>query len=155
MTHDDFAQRVTAMEDTLYHVAATLLRRPCDQEDAVQEAIAQAWQHRARLRDDAAFPAWLVRILINTARSIGRKRQREVVTDTMPDQPAPHAPTPVYRLFASLEEKYRLPMVLHYVEGYPVAEVAALLHRPVNTVKSQLLRGRALLRALLEKEELL
>lgn len=153
MTHESFAQRVSAMEATLYHVAATLLRRPCDQEDAVQEALARAWQHRASLRDEAAFPGWLLRILINTAHGMGRKRQREIVTDALPMAAAPEQ-TPVYRLFSGLEEKYRLPMVLHYVEGYDVAEVAAMLHRPVNTVKSQLMRGRARLRALLEEEGL-
>lgn len=155
MTHDEFAQRVTAMEDTLYHVAASILRRPCDQEDAVQEAIARAWQHRGRLRDAAAFPAWLIRILINVSRSMGKRRQRELATSVLPDTlAAPEASTSLYQLFIGLEEKYRLPMVLHYVEGFDVAQVAAMLHRPENTVKSQLLRGRKLLRQQLEEEEL-
>lgn len=154
MTHEDFSRRVTAMEATLYHVAATLLRRPCDQEDAVQEALARAWQHRASLRDEAAFPGWIIRILVNTAHGMGRKCQREVITDALPQAAAPEESS-VYRLFIGLEEKYRLPMVLHYVEGYDVAQVAAMLRRPVNTVKSQLMRGRARLRALMEEEELL
>ena len=154
MTHESFTRRVIAMEATLYRVAATLLRRPCDREDAVQEALAQAWQHRASLREEAAFPGWIIRILVNTCHGMGRKRRREIIADVLP-QDNPPGETPVYRLFSSLEEKYRLPMVLHYVEGYSVADVAAMLHRPVNTVKSQLMRGRARLRALLEEEELL
>lgn len=152
MTRDEFARRVLSMETTLYHVAATLLRSPCDQEDAVQEAILQGWKHHHRLRDDGAFPAWMIRILINASHSIGRRKQREIMMDQLPDAAAPPPPASVYSLFIGLDEKYRLPMVLHYVEGYDVAQVAAMLHRPENTIKSQLLRGRKLLRQLLDME---
>ena len=44
-------------------------------------------------------------------------------------------------------------MVLHYVEGYAVSEVADMLCLGVNTVKSRLLRGRRLLGAALEEGE--
>lgn len=66
---------------------------------------------------------------------------------------APDADADLYRLFTSLPEAYRLPMVLHYVEGYAVSEVADMLRLGVNTVKSRLLRGRRLLGAALEEGE--
>ena len=65
MTHEEFARQVVEMQDTLYHVSATLLRRECDREDAVQEAIATALTKLTALREDRAFPAWIIRILIN------------------------------------------------------------------------------------------
>ena len=59
----------------------------------------------------------------------------------------------MYELFTSLEEKYRLPMVLYYVEGYSVAEAAHILHLPQNTLKSRLHRGRQTLRSSLALKE--
>lgn len=65
MTHEEFARQVVEMQDTLYHVSATLLRRECDREDAVQEAIATALTKLTALREERAFSAWIIRILIN------------------------------------------------------------------------------------------
>ena len=52
----------------------------------------------------------------------------------------------------ALPEKYRTVIYLHYFEGYPVAELARLLHRPESTVKTWLRRGRDVLRERLDEE---
>ena len=54
---------------------------------------------------------------------------------------------------ARLPEKLRLPLLLHYLEGFPLEEVARMLRLPVGTVKSRLHQGRRALRLQLEKEE--
>ena len=51
-----------------------------------------------------------------------------------------------------LDEKYRMPVVLYYLEGYKIREIARILDRSENTVKSQLARGRQMLKSELEKE---
>lgn len=59
------------------------------------------------------------------------------------------------RLFEAvmrLPAKYRAVLHLFYYEGYAVAEIAHILHRPAGTVKSQLNRGRALLKTTLQEE---
>ncbi len=57
--------------------------------------------------------------------------------------PAPPTANPdLYRFFTNLPDKLRLTMVLHYVEGYDVREIARMLHIPAGTVKTRLMRGR-------------
>ena len=149
MTQAEFVRRVVAMEDTLYRVSTTLLPQLCDRQDAVQSAIEKALRKRDKLRDPNALEAWLTRILINECYLILRSRKRETPMNDLPErETAPDALPDLYELFTSLEEKYRLPMVLYYVEGYSVAEAAHILHLPQNTLKSRLHRGRrpALLR---------
>lgn len=154
MTKEDFAQRATAMRDRLYRVSATLLRRECDREDAVQEALLTALRRLSALRNEEKFEAWLMRILINTCYDQLRRAKREISVDTIPDvYAAPEGGTDLFRYFHQMEEKYRLPMVLHYVEGYEVREVARLLRLPEGTVKSRLMRGRAMLKKQLEEED--
>lgn len=46
------------------------------------------------------------------------------------------------RLLSGLEERYRLPLVLHYAGGLTVEEIAKALKLPVGTVKSRMSRGR-------------
>ena len=50
----------------------------------------------------------------------------------------------------ALDEKYRLPVTLHYIEGFRTQEIAAMLKVPEGTVKTRLRRAREMLRKELE-----
>lgn len=154
MTQAEFARRVVAMQDTLYRVSTTLLPQLCDREDAVQSAIEKALRKREHLRDPDALAPWLTRILINECYALLRRRKHETLMDELPQRQVEADARPdIYQLFTSLEEKYRLPMVLYYVEGYCVKEIGSILRLPQGTVKSRLHRGRRLLRDSLALEE--
>ena len=155
MTQAEFTGRTVAMQDTLYRVSCTILPQLCDREDAVQSAIEKALRKRLLLRNEDALEAWLTRILINECYQLLRRRKRETLYDDLPPQreTAPDALPDIYQLFTSLEEKYRLPMVLYYVEGYTVEECARMLRLGQNTLKSRLHRGRQLLRQNIDLEE--
>ncbi len=154
MTQAEFTDRIVTMQDTLYRVSTTILPQLCDREDAVQGAIEKAWRKQGKLRDDRALQAWVIRILINECYTLLRRHRHEVPADTLPErETAPDALPDVYQWFTSLSEKYRLPMVLYYVEGYSVEETARMLKLPQGTLKSRLHRGRLLLKDLLDVEE--
>ena len=154
MTQEEFSNRIIAMQDTLYRVSTTILPQLCDREDAVQAAIEKAWDKQGTLRDDRMLRAWVIRILIHECSALLRRRKRESPVEVLPERETePDALRDLYRLFTSLEEKYRLPMVLFYVEGYSVEEIARMLRMPQGTLKSRLHRGRLLLRDTLNGEE--
>lgn len=143
MTHDEFAQMIIGMQDTLYRISASLLHQPCDQEDAVQSVLEKALCKKAALRDERNLQGWVVRILINECYALLRKRKREFPMEALPEPVIPQgADKDLYRFFRGLPDKLRLPMVLFYVEGYSTKEIASLLHLPGGTVKSRLSRGR-------------
>ncbi len=143
MTNEDFADRIVAMQGTLYRVTCSILREHADREDAVQSAIEKAWRKLGSLRDESRLKSWMVRILINECYTILRHQKRETPVETIPDSPAPESADPdLYRFFAGLPETLRLTMVLYYVEGYDVKEIAKILRIPTGTVKTRLLRGR-------------
>lgn len=56
----------------------------------------------------------------------------------------------VQRAVDGLPEKYRMVVLLYYMEELPVAQIADLLHIPPGTVKSRLYQARKLLRKQLE-----
>ena len=145
MTKEEFEARIIAMQDTLWRVSATILRQPCDREDAIQECIYKALRKRDSLRDDRFMQSWVIRILINECYSIHRRAKWERPSERLPEpppMPGPDADPEVFRILFSLNEKLRLPMVLHYVEGYSVDEVARIMRIPTGTVKSRLARAR-------------
>lgn len=154
MTQEEFARHIVDMQDTLYRVATTILPRLHDREDAVQQAIEKAWRNQRALREDSAMKSWVVRILINECYALLRRSKREIPSETLPErEAAPDAKVDVYQLFTSLDKKHRLPMVLYYVEGYTIEEISRILLRPQGTIKSQLHRGRMMLRNNLSLEE--
>ena len=153
MTSDEFARRITAMTQTLYRVSRTMLASGADREDAVAEAIRRAWEKRGSLRDERYVETWVVRILINVCRNVSRRRGREVPVETLPERAAPQGGDPDLRQAVTLlPENLRLPIVLHYTEGYEVAEIARMMRLPSGTVKTRMRKARALLKAMLSEE---
>ena len=51
-----------------------------------------------------------------------------------------------------LEEIYRMPILLFYVEGFSIREISRILQIPEGTVKSRLFAGRGKLREVLSEE---
>lgn len=158
MTKHDFTEYVLASEQTLYRVARAMLRQEADQKDAVQETVAKAWAKLGSLRDERYFATWLTRILINECTNITRRRKRIVLMrDWQEDALTAHAefaePTGIDEALDALPEKLRLPMVLHYMEGFSLSEIRELLHLPLGTVKSRLHDARITLKLELERNE--
>lgn len=154
MTSEDFADGIVGMTQTLYRVACAQLAQACDREDAVQECLRKAWEMRGRLRDDRYLQTWVIRILINECHNIQRRRGKSELMETLPEQAIP-SPGETQRLRAALaylDEALRMPILLHYIEGYRVDEVARMLRIPQGTVKSRMARGRKRLKAYLAEE---
>lgn len=151
-----FLRETQAMERTLYRVARSYLPRWEDCADAVQEALGKAWGKRWQA-DPAYFRAWLTRIVINECHNLSRQRKRVVCVEEVADSPAPpqtfDEALALRQALSTLPEKLRLPLLLHYLEGFPLADIARMLRLPLGTVKSRLHQARKALQLELEQED--
>ena len=151
MNRTDFIIRVRGCERRLYRVARTILHSDADCEDAVQEALLKAWAKLATLRQEQYFETWLIRILINECKSFYRRKSR--AEGEFPENlAAPPEDRDLMDALMNVPEKFRIPLELHYIEGYGIAEIARMLRIPEGTVKWQMNRGRALLKKELGEE---
>lgn len=154
MTRQKIAERIIAMQETLYRLSTMLLRQECDREDAVQSCIEKAWRKQRQLRQEEALRGWVIRILINECHTILRQKARLTPMETLPEQEAPPDADPnLYAFFTGLPEKQRVPMVLFYVEGDSVEEIASTLKISPGAVKARLHRGREKMKQLRATEE--
>lgn len=156
MDRDDFASRVAAAEPTLYRISKSILKNDCDCADAVQEAILTAYGKLSSLREARYFKTWLCKILIHECYRVYRANRKTVSLEEyaqLEAAPAQSRDPGLYAAIMELREELRLVVVLHYVEGFQVAEIAGMLKIPEGTVKSRLSRARAELRSALEKKE--
>lgn len=152
MNKEAFAEQVVKLQDVLYRVSYSLLQNPSDQADAVQECLRRALQKRESLRQPDYLQTWLIRILINVCHDTLRKRKREIPSeDVYAVVPPPESDHAVVEALAQLDVRFRLPLVLHHIEGYTTREVAQMLRIPEGTVKTRLARGRRYLKDILEE----
>jgi RNA polymerase sigma-70 factor (ECF subfamily) len=117
-------------------------------EDALQDALAKAWDRREQPIDHLV--AWMTVVATNQARSGHRRRMAEeraltkVGSRAESEQPSPREhDEAVNRALRSLPEGERQVAVMHYVLDQSVAEVAAAMGVSTGTVKTQLYRARA------------
>ena len=155
MTSDDFVRRVEALRPTLFRVCRMQLSVAADREDAVQEAVLRAWKKRGALRDESRFDGWFIRILINVCHDIQHQRRRVLLTQAPPEPPDARENPRLAGLreaMNALDEKQRLCVLLHYIEGYTVKETAAMLGIGESAAKLRLMRGRRRLKEMLSEE---
>ncbi len=153
MDQREFAERVTAVQGSLYRVAASYLRGESDRLDAVAEAIAKAWERRRTLREEALFATWITRILIRVCVDIQRRQKRVIPVYEIAEKPAEDERVAALReAVESLPQKARTMVVLYYMEGYDVYAVAKLMGVTKGAVCAGLARAREKLRVYIEED---
>ena len=155
MEERPFTQKLLESEPLLYRIACALLRSEADRQDAMQETALKAWKNRASLREEQYFRTWISRIMVNECHNLHRKNSRYVPVEELPDRPAPDSGEQETRLMLeSLPEKQRVPLVLHYLEGFSLEEIARVQHISLALVKYRMHQARKTLRVEWnEKEE--
>jgi RNA polymerase sigma-70 factor, ECF subfamily len=173
-----FEDQVLALLGPLQGVARRLTCNDTEAEDLVAETVARAWRARDALNDEAAFRAWIFRILHNTFVSDRRRsaarmevqhryEEEEAEDDGFSIFEQAHQPFLLWfsnpeqefldrvlredleRALCALPEHYRIVVVLSDLEEFSYAEIAATLDIPVGTVRSRLARARSALQKLL------
>jgi RNA polymerase sigma-70 factor, ECF subfamily len=149
-----FAKLAEEYAGRLYAVAYRMLGHRADAEDAVQRALMKCFAGRASYSPQWAVSTWLYRALSNVCIDELRRRRVRVEPDGRPEAGAHHDPAANIDLGRALEtvpREARLLLALHYVNGLSYEELAAIRGISVNTVKSQLARGKAILKRELKK----
>ncbi|MDE7430717.1 MAG: sigma-70 family RNA polymerase sigma factor [Lachnospiraceae bacterium] len=145
MTKEQLGNLIITSENTMYHVAKTLLYSDVDCADAIQEAIVKAFSSIHTLRRDSYAKTWLVRIVINECYAIMRREKKLVsLEDYSVEEAAEERAdySDLYETLSHLSEEIRLTVTLYYMEGYSVKEIAALMNTTESAVKNRLARAR-------------
>lgn len=142
---DAFTELMQSQLQAMYKTARAILKNDEDVADAISETILICWEKMKQLKKPEFFKTWLTRILINECNNILRQRKR-----VHPVEEVEETARSVYEyeniewmeMMNGMDEKYRLVMILYYVNGLNTTEIASALHIPVSTVRTRLSRGR-------------
>ncbi|MDX2013191.1 MAG: sigma-70 family RNA polymerase sigma factor [Myxococcaceae bacterium] len=154
----DFEGLVATQRRPLEALARRLVWDAEDAKDLVQAALVQAWQRRSTLKDAAAAPGWLRRIVVHRAMSHLRRRrlwlglsrvllvEPEVVETTGDDVERNQHHRRLALALEGLSTKQRAAFSLRYLEGLSLDEVADAMGIDRGTVRVHVQRAVKALR---------
>lgn len=103
------------------------------------------YENLKSLKQNKYFKTWMIRILINKCKDILQRKKQVTYTDQMPETPfyeEEYAAKEWAQVLEPLDNKYRLVILLYYMEGFNIREISDILDMKESTVKSRLQRGR-------------
>jgi RNA polymerase sigma-70 factor (ECF subfamily) len=158
-----FGDLVARYSPAARRVARAVLRHPEDADDAAQDGFFSAWRHLEQYDPRRPFGPWLLRIVVNAAQDL-RRRRTVRQTEDLPAGLSSGSASPealverkdlqsrIDQALTGLSERQRLAVVLFDVEGFSHGEIAELLGIPVGTVRSDVFHARRALRAKLDSD---
>lgn len=164
MPTDVFTQLVDAHYTPLYRFALSLTRNSSDACDLTQQTFFIWARKGEQLREAQKAKSWLFTTLYREFLR-GRRRSENVTAleDLPPGENDPAAPEVdlvsgmdaglVVEALQEVDEVYRVPLTLFYLEELSYKEIADTLEVPIGTVMSRLSRGKSQLRTALARKE--
>lgn len=139
-------------QDALYRLAVRVMGDHAEAEDALQEALTDAWRRIGRFRGESAFSTWMYRIVTN--RCMGMLRRRRPVPVEQVEVPAPAHDSPeraaerdagmaaLAHAIQGLSDDLRVCWVLREMEGLGYAEISEITGASEDAVRGRIHRAR-------------
>jgi len=153
-TDDSFMHIYQTFRNTVFGIAFNYTKSSADACDIVQNVFIKYISSKNAFNGDEHIKAWLIRVTINECKKhmISSWVSRTV---SLEDQALPYEynqeELELFEAVMSMPLKYRIPIHLHYYEGYSISEIASLLGARESTVKVRLLRARKMLKLKLKE----
>ena len=142
--------------DRMFSCAFSVCRNKMDADDAVQDTLIKYHSLSRDFESEEHLKAWLLRVVINRAKDISSSfwRRNKVPWEDYMNELEFVSPedSRLFEAVMKLPDKYRTVIHLFYYEEYSIREIAGILRCREGTVKSQLSRGRSLLKTMLKEE---
>lgn len=141
-------EAVIKYSDMLYKICLVILCNEQDVQDAIQDTFCKYLEKKPDFRDEEHEKAWLIKVAANICRDMIRFRvwHPKVPIDEVENILVAPEQRETLKELLELPVKHKTVIYLHYVEGYPIKEIADILGITESAVKSRLLRGRKQMR---------
>ena len=160
-----YALLVDRHKDKVFTLAVRLVGNKSEAEELVQDGFMRAYRSLDRFRGDAKFSTWLYRIIYNLCMTRVTRRHTQTETSVMfheemidgvfvddgevgvDEQMEQEEFNQIVREEVNLlPEKYRIAVTMFYLQEMSYQEMTEIMNLPIGTVKTNLFRGRNLLR---------
>ena len=149
-----FEQAVRKYADTVTGVCVMRLQNRADAEDCFQNTFTKLWLKAPDFESEEHLKAWLIRVAMHECVSYIRKNRRAAALERHEKAEAfDFDRSDMSWALSRTPQKYRDVLYLYYCEQYKVRDIAIILQKKENTVKSLLKRGREIIKSIYGGEE--
>lgn len=153
-TEESFNKLIEIHKDTVFRIALNYTKCIDVAEDITQNVFIKLYCCNRAFESQDHIKHWLIRVTVNECKKVllSPWQKRETIDDyaeTISFATEEHSD--LFYAVMSLPKKYRIVIYLHYYEGYRTEEISEILGIPAATVRTQLKRGRDLLKKSLEE----
>lgn len=150
----DVERVVHTYGNMLFRVCLITLGNASDAEDVIQETMITYLQKKSEFKDAEHEKAWLITVASNKCKDLLRFRARHPMIDLEQIQEfaAEDSDSGILEALMTLPEKFRIVLILYYVEEYRIEDIAKVIGKTPSAVKMRLQKGRSLLEKVYRKE---
>jgi len=168
MTRMECIEAMNKYANMVMRIALNYCKNKYDAEDITQDVFCKLIsltqessknvQNVLEFNDEEHLKRWLIRVTINQCKSMlitpwHKKTQFLEDVNKQEGVYEQNEKSNLYECVMKLPRKYRIPIYLHYYEGYLAKEIAEMLDIKEDTVRAQLMRGRNMLKKNLKEDE--
>ncbi len=156
-----FCKKVDELKNSMYAVSMGILRNESDAEDAIQNTVLSAYRFFDTLSVFEKFKPWILKILtIECYKILKKKRESLSYSDELNNTVSGNdsyseidTRLVVWNAVCSLEEIYRIPVILFYYENLSIKDIGNITNENQNVVKKRLQRAREKLKEKLKEDD--
>ena len=153
----DFSKLIDECKENLYRIAFAHLKNEQNSLDAVSDAVYKAYTNISELKMPEFFNIWIIKILINSCKNILRNNEKviyideynkidESSLDILETEFEIDNNIDIYNVIDKLSEKFRIIVILKYLEGMTISQISEVLDLPEGNIKFYLRRALKLLK---------
>lgn len=138
----------------LFRLCLIMLGNASDAEDVVQDTFIKYLQKAPDFKDKEHEKAWFIKVASNKCKDMLRFKARHAIVDmeSINQFTKDSSDNGILEALMTLPEKFRIVLILYYVEQYKTEEIAEMIGKSASAVKMRLQKGRRLLKEIYQKE---
>ena len=154
MSAQEFDEIYDRYRDLLYRIGFTYLKNEHDVADLLQEVFVKRLYHAPLFESEEHEKRWMIRVTVNLAKNQIKSFWKSSVSQVAEVLASSECSAwqmnerekELFAEVASLPEKQKIALYLHYFEGYTCSEIATILHCKESAVKMRIKKGRDMLK---------
>ena len=151
----DHEEKIEKYIATVFRCAYSFVKNRHDAEDIMQEVFVKYLTKKPFFADENHEKAWFIRVTINMSKNYLRSfwfRNREEFSDDLVGDNDNESSAELWSAIYELPEKYRVTIVMYYIENYSIKEISQILKKKQSTVGTWLERGKKKLKQIMEEK---
>ena len=147
-TSNCISEQIEKFGNMIYRLGILYLKNEQDAQDMFQEVFLRLFEKQPVFESEEHEKAWLITVASNYCKNFLHTAwyRKTVPLEQLTGAIEEESDAETVTVLLTLPLKYRQVLYLHYYEGYSTEEIATLLHIKPATVRTQLKRGRELLK---------